>query len=246
MIWLLACARHEPGVPEGAPLVEAVRPTLARLDRDGDGRVGASEYEAVAFSGPAFAEADGDGDGALEAEELGALLVGQDPLRFFPELARTQPDPKKAKGRPGAEGRGPKGEGAGPGPGGPGPEGGGPGPKGGGRGPGEAPMGEGAPSGAGPAPEAGGGGGGPARALRRPKAEIGSMDADVVRARAVYDLMRFLAAEVRSGPVPDDATMKRAADDGDPHAPAAQEVFRAIAAAWAAEGRSFPAELLRP
>ena len=49
---LLAC-HPEPWTMEGA-----LRPSLARLDQDGDGRVDAREYERVAFSAPPFAQVD--------------------------------------------------------------------------------------------------------------------------------------------------------------------------------------------
>lgn len=69
---LLACAAH--WTEENA-----LAPTLAHLDRDGDGRVEVAEYEAVALRGTPFAEADADGDGALSVSELAALAAGEDP-----------------------------------------------------------------------------------------------------------------------------------------------------------------------
>ena len=57
--------------PEGVWTWErALAPTLARLDRDGDGSVGLEEYQAVLWEGPPFAVVDQDMDGALSAAEL--------------------------------------------------------------------------------------------------------------------------------------------------------------------------------
>ena len=60
----------------------ALAPTLAAMDADGDGRVGAAEYGALALGGPSFSAVDIDRDGAISPGELAALVFTQDPLRF--------------------------------------------------------------------------------------------------------------------------------------------------------------------
>ncbi|MFZ5482556.1 MAG: hypothetical protein ACOZNI_37685 [Myxococcota bacterium] len=86
--WLLACGEAGPWSREAA-----LAPAVARLDRDGDGRVVAAEYERVRLAGPPFSEADADGDGALDLDELDALRAAQDPVTFTPMLAGAPPAP---------------------------------------------------------------------------------------------------------------------------------------------------------
>lgn len=84
LLLLLACAPEGPWTRDAA-----LGPTLARLDRDRDGRVVAAEYDAVAFHAPPFAQADADHDGALSLAELDHLVASQDPLVF--EAGRREP-----------------------------------------------------------------------------------------------------------------------------------------------------------
>ncbi len=60
----------------------ALAPSLAAMDADGDGRVSAAEYSALALAGPPFTAVDIDRDGAIAPEEFEELVFGQDPLRF--------------------------------------------------------------------------------------------------------------------------------------------------------------------
>ncbi len=73
LLWLLACG---PRWSEA----DAVTPTLARLDTDGDGSVRESEYEAVRYLGKSFVEVDTDGNGAFSADELLTLVSETDPV----------------------------------------------------------------------------------------------------------------------------------------------------------------------
>lgn len=90
MMALLACAQE--WSPEAA-----MRPTLEQLDRSGDGRVTAEEYERVAWRAPPFPGADE----ALSAAELVALQDAQDPLTFDGTEARGAPDPALGPGMSG-------------------------------------------------------------------------------------------------------------------------------------------------
>lgn len=90
MILLLACARE--WTPEAA-----VQPTLDRLDRSGDGKVTAAEYERVAWKALPFPA----GDDVLSAAELTALQDAQDPLTFDGIEARGAPDPALGPGMSG-------------------------------------------------------------------------------------------------------------------------------------------------
>jgi hypothetical protein len=87
---LLACAQA--WTVEGA-----VAPTLARADRDGDGRVTETEWAAVG-DGVEWARADADGDGNLDLAELDALLRRQDPLAV-PATARKAGAPARRDAR---------------------------------------------------------------------------------------------------------------------------------------------------
>jgi hypothetical protein len=79
---------------------------LVPLDRDGDRRVDATEYAAVAGTGPAFAQLDTDGDGGLSAVEVRTLILATDPLTFDPGLVEQSvgmggPVGQAAPGAPG-------------------------------------------------------------------------------------------------------------------------------------------------
>lgn len=90
MILLLACARE--WTPE-----EAMQPTLDALDRSGDGKVSAAEYDRVAWKAPPFPS----GDDVLSPGALAALQDAQDPLTFDGIEARGAPDPALGPGMSG-------------------------------------------------------------------------------------------------------------------------------------------------
>lgn len=94
ILLLLACA-------EDPTLVAAVAPTLARADRNQDGRVDADEYRSIAYAAPAFAEADRGGDGAFDAADAAALVRATDPTTFDPDtLAHATPPAPVGGGAP--------------------------------------------------------------------------------------------------------------------------------------------------
>lgn len=76
LLLLLACATPR-WTEEGA-----LAPHRATLDRDGDGRVTADEYDRVRWQGPPFSSADADGDGDLSTAELLTLFRAQSATRF--------------------------------------------------------------------------------------------------------------------------------------------------------------------
>ena len=82
---LLACHQE----PDPAA-VRVFGPWLQQLDRDGDGRVTARDYDEVAFSAPSFTEVDENGDGELDAAELTHLVLSQDPTTFEPGIHQRQ------------------------------------------------------------------------------------------------------------------------------------------------------------
>jgi hypothetical protein len=80
----------------------ALAPSLARVDRDGDGAVTGDEYDAVRYAGPPFPQADLDGNGRLDLPELEALLRGQDALTFDAGRQRRALTPADPAAMPGA------------------------------------------------------------------------------------------------------------------------------------------------
>lgn len=100
---LLSCETSPPWTAEAVG-----RDALAAVDPNGDGRLGADEYQGVAWQAPAFSEADTDGDGGLGPNELVALAMRQDPLDFDGQGKREAIDVddwKKPFARPAAEQR---------------------------------------------------------------------------------------------------------------------------------------------
>lgn len=98
MIFLafLACDRG-PWTTENA-----LAPSLARMDKDGDGRVTEAEYAPVSFAGPPWADVDLDASGDVDLRELAGLIQRQDPTTFYfsdPEL----PPPRMGGGKPDEE-----------------------------------------------------------------------------------------------------------------------------------------------
>lgn len=87
LIVLLGCGR----APQPWTREAALAPTLAALDRDGDGAVGAAEWGRVQYASPVFARVDSDGDGALSSAELMTVLYQQDPLKFDNPATRAAP-----------------------------------------------------------------------------------------------------------------------------------------------------------
>ncbi len=85
MIWLFLLLACDPQPHGSWSVKDALSASLALLDQDGDGHVGAAEYELTLYYGPAFQDADQDRDGALSAWELGMLLKSVDPLHFDAE-----------------------------------------------------------------------------------------------------------------------------------------------------------------
>jgi hypothetical protein len=97
MILLLACR------PAAWSESSALLPHLARLDRDGDGRVTADDYAATRWKGPTFDAVDRDADGVLSVAELGALLRTTSPTAFDGEVTAPRtgdPAPASDQGNP--------------------------------------------------------------------------------------------------------------------------------------------------
>ncbi|MES2640599.1 MAG: hypothetical protein V4850_13985 [Myxococcota bacterium] len=88
LLWLLACGpRYEE--------VDAVAPTLARLDTDKSGTVTEPEYVAVSFHGAPFEKVDTDQSGTLSSEELLALIAESNPSDLT--VPRTGPQVVRAR-----------------------------------------------------------------------------------------------------------------------------------------------------
>ena len=95
---LAGCSAGGGDVPAAAGWTEAaaIAPTLARLDRDGDGRVRAPEVDATAYAGGDLARMDTDGNARLSADELLAWMAQADPLTFDQEPGRPPIPPAEA------------------------------------------------------------------------------------------------------------------------------------------------------
>ena len=79
-------------------------PTLARLDKDGDGTVSVAEYEKVTFHADPNEHVDANHDGAVSLDELGVHVLSVDPAsltvpRSGPQVVRGKRG-KGAKARP--------------------------------------------------------------------------------------------------------------------------------------------------
>ena len=95
IVALMACA-------EGWTTSGALSPSLARIDRDGDGAVTADEYDAVRYAGPPFPQADRDGNQRLDLAELEVLLREQNALTFDAGRQRAAIAPADPASMPGA------------------------------------------------------------------------------------------------------------------------------------------------
>ncbi len=75
---LLACRDVPPDPPRQARTFpsqdELVAEALARVDRDGDGRLGVEEYERVGNGRDLFVNVDRNGDRQIDVQELGRAL----------------------------------------------------------------------------------------------------------------------------------------------------------------------------
>jgi hypothetical protein len=94
LLWLFACGpRYEE--------VDAVAPTLARLDTDKSGTVTEAEYVAVSFHGAPFEKVDTDQSGTLSPEELLALIMESNPADLT--VPRTGPQVVRGGRKKGAD-----------------------------------------------------------------------------------------------------------------------------------------------
>ncbi len=60
----------------------AISPTLSMMDRNSDGMVDRSEYEAHSYYAPAFQSVDSNDNGELDVNELEQLVLSTDPVAF--------------------------------------------------------------------------------------------------------------------------------------------------------------------
>lgn len=79
LAWMLACDPGAPASPLRYP--ELTARVMKAVDADGDGRVSAAEYEAVALPDQPLATYDLDADGSLSAVELERSWVDEDAAR---------------------------------------------------------------------------------------------------------------------------------------------------------------------
>lgn len=93
ILLVLACA-------DDPTLAEAIAPTLARADRDQDGRVDGEEYRAIAYAAPPFATVDRGGDGTFDAGDAADLVRTTDPSTFDPDTLAHATPPAPGGGPP--------------------------------------------------------------------------------------------------------------------------------------------------
>ena len=69
----------------------ALEPVRVWMDKNADGAVDKSEYDAVSFAAPEYGRADADGDADLSHSELWDLILSQSPATFDGGMPMADP-----------------------------------------------------------------------------------------------------------------------------------------------------------